>query len=113
MSHDSKLLRRFRHVAVAEGISFLVLLFLAMPLKYGLGIEEPVKIVGWLHGVLFVAYCYYVVRCWYVFRWSILFAAVAFLASLLPFGPFIIHRWIPEPKKNAATSDYSAVSAGK
>lgn len=97
MSHEPKLLRTFRQVAIIEGLSFLVLLFLAMPLKYGLGMEIPVKIVGWIHGVLFLAFCYYVARCWRVYRWSFWFAALAFLASLVPFGPFVLDRRLPEP----------------
>lgn len=48
---------RFRIVAFWEGISFLLLLFVAMPLKYGLGIDLAVRIVGMGHGVLFLAYC--------------------------------------------------------
>jgi integral membrane protein len=47
---------RFRIVAFWEGISFLVLLLVAMPLKYGLGIAIAVRIVGMLHGLLFIAY---------------------------------------------------------
>ena len=48
---------RFRIVAFWEGISYLLLLFVAMPLKYGLGIDVAVRIVGMAHGVLFLAYC--------------------------------------------------------
>lgn len=48
---------RFRIVAFWEGISFLLLLFVAMPLKYGLGIDVAVRIVGLAHGVLFLGYC--------------------------------------------------------
>lgn len=97
MLYDLKILRRFRLVAVTEGISFLVLLFLAMPLKYGLGIEWPVKVAGWIHGVLFLAYCYYLVRCWIAYRWAFRFAVLAFVASLVPFGPFVLDRRLPEP----------------
>ena len=48
---------RFRIVAFWEGISYLLLLFVAMPLKYGLGIDMAVRIVGLAHGVLFLGYC--------------------------------------------------------
>lgn len=47
---------RFRIVAFWEGISYLVLLLVAMPLKYGLGFDIAVRVVGMLHGVLFIAY---------------------------------------------------------
>ena len=49
-------LGRFRVVAFWEGVSYLVLLFVAMPLKYGLGVDIAVRIVGLLHGLLFIAY---------------------------------------------------------
>jgi integral membrane protein len=107
MSHDQKLLRTFRRVAIPEGVSFLVLLCLAMPLKYVLGIEWPVKVVGWAHGILFIAYCYYALRCWIAYRWSARFAALAFVASLLPFGPFVIDRRLPGVR-SAAHQDPAA-----
>lgn len=47
---------RFRIVAFWEGISYLVLLLVAMPLKYGLGYDLAVRIVGMAHGLLFIAY---------------------------------------------------------
>jgi integral membrane protein len=47
---------RFRIVAFWEGISYLLLLFVAMPLKYGFGLDVAVRIVGMAHGVLFLAY---------------------------------------------------------
>ena len=53
---------QFRIIALAEGISFLVLLGIAMPLKYAAGNPEPVRIVGWIHGGLFVLYLIAVVR---------------------------------------------------
>ena len=48
---------RFRIIAFWEGISYLLLLFVAMPLKYGGGIDMAVRIVGMAHGVLFLGYC--------------------------------------------------------
>lgn len=101
MSHDATLVRRFRTWAVAEGISFLLLLLIAMPIKYGLGIEWPVKVVGWIHGVLFIGYCYYVARCWRASGWSFGFAVLAFVAALLPFGPFVLDRRLPRQQETA------------
>jgi integral membrane protein len=46
----------FRIIAFWEGVSFLVLLFVAMPLKYGFGVGAAV-VVGMAHGVLFIGYC--------------------------------------------------------
>ncbi|MEP7128906.1 MAG: DUF3817 domain-containing protein, partial [Chitinophagales bacterium] len=47
---------RLRLAGITEGISFLVLLFIAMPLKYFADIPEAVKYTGWLHGLLFILY---------------------------------------------------------
>ena len=49
-------LKTFRYIALAEGISFLILLFIAMPLKYLANMPEPVKLFGMMHGVLFVLF---------------------------------------------------------
>ena len=56
---SQKLLRLFRIIGIAEGISFLILLVIAMPLKYFFKIPEAVKVFGWLHGTLFVAFIYF------------------------------------------------------
>jgi integral membrane protein len=53
---------RFRSVAFWEGISFLLLLFLAMPLKYWAGWPLAVRVVGMAHGLLFLAYLVFLAR---------------------------------------------------
>ena len=83
-------LTRFRTVALLEGLSFLLLLFIAMPLKYWAGIPEVVKYVGWAHGVLFVLYIFALLETGLKLRWSFLTMVLAFLASLLPFGTFVL-----------------------
>jgi integral membrane protein len=81
-----------RRIAFAEGISFLVLLCIAMPLKYWAGVPLAVKIVGWAHGVLFVSLLLALAQAKYRARWSIAYAAWVVIAALLPFGPFVIDR---------------------
>ncbi len=83
---------RFRLIAIAEGISYLVLLLVAMPLKYLAGYPLAVKYTGWLHGVLFVLFGILLVQVWIKYRWRFWQAAVAFIASLLPFGTFVLDR---------------------
>ncbi|MDQ4141426.1 MAG: DUF3817 domain-containing protein [Bacteroidota bacterium] len=85
-------IRRFRVVGIIEGISYLILLGIAMPLKYWAGIPEVVKIVGWAHGVLFVLFGLALLHVWVARRWSFGRALLAFLASLIPFGTFIFDR---------------------
>lgn len=87
----------FRRIAIWEGISYLVLLLIAMPLKYGLGRDLAVTYVGWAHGVLFIAYVLILGVCWRTYAWSLRFAAIAFVASLLPAGPFFLKHPGPRP----------------
>ena len=81
-----------RTIALIEGASFLVLLFLAMPLKYILGWPQAVRVVGMAHGVLFVIFCLSLLQTWIVARWPIGRAALIFGASIVPFGPWLIDR---------------------
>lgn len=85
-------IRAFRMIGTMEGISFLVLLGICMPLKYFAGIPEAVKIVGWAHGLLFILYVGAVVQAKFVLNWSYKQVFYALLASVIPFGPFIIDR---------------------
>ncbi len=85
--------RHLRIIAITEAISYLILLFIAMPLKYWAGLPEVVKYTGWAHGVLFIAFCVALLLAWIAARWSIFFSAVIFIASLIPFAPFFLdHR---------------------
>ena len=82
----------FKTVAYAEGASFLALLFVAMPLKYVWGMPLAVKYTGWAHGVLFMAYIALAFRESDRKNWPTITLAKAFIAALLPFGPFWFHR---------------------
>jgi integral membrane protein len=82
----------FSRVAVLEAISYILLLGIAMPLKYMYEKPLAVKYVGWAHGVLFMAYVVLLISCWIKFRWSFLKVTLYFLASLLPFLPFFVER---------------------
>jgi integral membrane protein len=79
---------RFLWIARTEGLSFIVLLFIAMPLKYGLDWAYAVKYVGWAHGILFVAYFAALAQIWMTEKWSFGKVVLASAASLLPFGTF-------------------------
>ena len=91
-----------RAVAIWEGVSFLVLLGIAMPLKYVWQMPMAVKIVGSIHGALFVVFCIVLVRAKILAKLSMGQVALSFIASLLPFGPFVIDRrvknWGQTPK---------------
>lgn len=85
-----KNLKTFVFIALLEGISYLLLLCIAMPLKYLANMPGFVKYLGWAHGVLFVLFCVYLLKVWKQFQWSFGKATVAFIASLLPFGTFVL-----------------------
>ena len=77
---------RFRIVAFWEGISYLVLLLVAMPLKYGLGVDMAVTIVGMAHGVLFLGYC--VTLGLAAQRLGVRLSVLAFVLAFVPCGTF-------------------------
>ena len=77
---------RFRIVAFWEGISYLLLLFVAMPLKYGFGIDVAVSIVGMAHGALFLGYCATLALA--ARRLGARLTVIAFVMSLVPGGTF-------------------------
>jgi integral membrane protein len=79
-------LGRFRTVAFWEGISYLVLLLIAMPLKYGLGVAMAVRIAGLLHGALFIAYLLTLVLAGRLLGGR--GVAVALVMSIIPGGTF-------------------------
>ena len=90
-----------RRITLIEGISFLLLLGIAMPLKYFADMPMAVKIVGWAHGLLFVAFCFVLLHTMIRARWSFARAATVFVASLLAFGPFVLDRRMRHWEKEA------------
>lgn len=81
---------RVRLIGWLEAVSFLLLLGVAMPLKYGAGLPAAVTAAGLVHGVLFLALCYTTLLTASEVKWSIGKAASVIGAALLPFGPFLI-----------------------
>lgn len=99
-----KQLHRFRMVGIAEGISFLVLLLIAMPLKYIFKIPEAVKFTGWVHGALFVAYLWFAFEIFGLLKKSFIWFIKAVIAAFVPLGTFLFDR---ELKKDAALLEQS------
>jgi len=75
-----------------EGISYLLLLGIAMPMKYFFGFPMAVKIVGMAHGVLFIGYCLLLALQMRANKWTLLFGIYLFVATLIPFGTFVTDR---------------------
>jgi len=82
-------LDRLRIVGMMEGASFLLLLGVAMPLKYLAGMPQMVRAVGMLHGILFMLYVAAVFQASVDMRWPLRRIVAALAASVLPFGPFV------------------------
>ncbi|HSQ51430.1 MAG TPA: DUF3817 domain-containing protein [Nitrospiraceae bacterium] len=85
-------IRVFRMIALAEGVSFLTLLFIAMPMKYFMGMPEVVRVVGSIHGLLFMLYVGQLARVHFAQRWPFMFSLYALIASVVPFGTFMLDK---------------------
>src|SRR5688572_19189028 len=81
-----------RHLAIIEGISTLVLFGIAMPLKYVAGMPLAVRIVGSLHGALFVALVLMLLLAIRKVPISSALAAAGIAAAIVPGGPFLLDR---------------------
>ena len=91
-----------RKVGLLEGISLLVLLFIAMPLKYIWDQPLAVKYVGWAHGALFVLFMLLVLRVYDQKGWPFKKVIYAFIAAFLPFGTFVFDKMLKEEEKAGA-----------
>ena len=84
---------RFRIISIIEGLSYLLLVFIAMPLKYMFDYPLAVKVVGMSHGVLFILFFLALVMAMNKYKWKFL-GFQLFVYSLIPFGFILIERII-------------------
>ena len=89
-------MKSFKILSMVEGISLLMLLFLAMPLKYQFNISGPVFYVGITHGSLFLCYTVSSLAVSHKQGWSILTWLLVFLAGVIPFGFLMIDKRLRE-----------------
>lgn len=82
----------FRWICLLEGLSYILLLFIAVPLKYVVGDDFLVKLLGMPHGILFILYLFlaFYLKDSYEWKWNQ--TAIVFLASIVPFGTFYVDR---------------------
>ncbi len=85
-------INRFRTISALEGISFLILVLIAMPLKYFGDNPDPVRIVGMAHGVLFIIFTISLFEAKYKEDWDKGYMFQLFVLSLIPFGAFFIEK---------------------
>ncbi len=93
-------LQNVRMLGVIEGISTLILFGIAMPLKYAAGMPLAVTFAGTIHGFLFLSLAVLLLLGVKKVPFSVGFAAMGILATVLPFGPFIFDRWLVELQDN-------------
>lgn len=82
----------FRIVSVLEGISYLLLLFVATPIKYILGNDSFVKLLGMPHGLLFVGYVVLAIMLKFELNWKPKNFGIILIASVIPFGTFYVDK---------------------
>ena len=85
-------LSTLRFLALLEGMSFLVLLGIAMPLKYFYNQPNAVRIIGMAHGILFVLYVFNLLLVHKILKWPVGKTFGAFTAAFIPFGTFYANK---------------------
>jgi integral membrane protein len=91
--------KQLRWIGNAEGISYLILLFVAMPLKYLFDYPMAVKVNGWVHGALFMVYIAAVLKTAYIIKWDFMRVGIALLASLIPFATFVLDKKLQQNQR--------------
>ena len=81
-----------RKVGYAEATSYLILLLIAMPIKYIMGIDVVVKYTGWAHGVLFMSYVGLLLVEGMTNKWPFRFYIFGFIAAIMPLGPIVFDK---------------------
>ncbi len=81
-------LQKFRLINKIEGISFIILIFIAMPMKYSFGYPIATKVVGMLHGLLVFAFIYQIIEAKKEADFNLKETALYSILSLIPFGSF-------------------------
>jgi integral membrane protein len=84
----STTLGRLRITGFLEGSSFLILLLIAMPLKYWMGMPLAVKVIGMAHGLLFILFIFLSTLATFLYKWSLRKMLLLWLSSLVPLGTF-------------------------
>lgn len=96
---NTKAIRLLRKTGIAEGVSFLVLLLIAMPLKYIWNWPYAVKYFGWAHGLLFVSYVALAYYAKEIYNWPFIKFIKAFIAAWLPLGTFVFDKQLKKDEK--------------
>lgn len=85
-------IKLFKWISILEGVSFLVLLLIAMPLKYIWGFPQLVQVTGMFHGILFIAYILGAFYLYKPMKWKFSTLMLVCISSVLPLGPFYVEK---------------------
>jgi integral membrane protein len=86
------MIKLFRLITLLEGSSYILLLFIAVPLKYLVDDESYVKLLGMPHGVLFILYVAFAFVFQKKNKWSLINFLIILVASVIPFGTFYVDK---------------------
>ncbi len=86
------MIQAFRITSYLEGISYLLLLGVGVPLKYLANDDSWVKALGMPHGILFIAYIFLVIVIKQKLNWDNKTMFIVLLAAIIPFGTFYVDR---------------------
>ena len=93
-----------RRVALAEAVSYLLLVGIAMPLKYLAGQPLAVRVVGLVHGLLFLVFCWALLQALLKAKWPVSRCAFVMFVSFIPIVPFIYDRQMQKWEDEAGCS---------
>lgn len=91
-------LKNLRILAMLEGASLLLLLFVAMPLKYQYGMPEATKVVGMAHGILFLSFVSMLTLLVHQGKLPEKYSLLGLLAAFIPFGTWVFERKVIRPR---------------
>jgi integral membrane protein len=114
--HDARMagpLVQLRWIALIEAVSYVLLLGVAMPLKYWAGDPRAVKVLGMGHGVLFLLLVWLLARAVFEARWPVGRVLLLFVASLVPIWPFLLDRRVKAWIAASAAASSAAAAAAK
>lgn len=92
---------RFKIISILEGLSYLILVFIAMPIKYIGENPYPVKVAGMGHGILFILFCIFLFIALKEYKWNMKTNVKYFIYSLIPFGFIVIDKDLKKHVQNS------------
>ena len=85
---------RLRLFSLLEAVTYLILLFVAVPIRYAGHNPNPVHVMGPVHGTLFILYVLAAIDVRGKLGWDSKVTLKVLVASVIPFAPFYVERWL-------------------